>query len=444
VRERDYFFAPGFFWYATWRGLGLGWLSDLVVRGARGRGRVALGAAAAALSLLVAALPVRGHWRTHDRRGNWIAYDYAYNMLAALEPGAVMFTNGDNDTFPLWYLQEVHGFRKDVRIVNLSLLNTPWYATQLRDEEPKVPMTATKEELWKMRPVQDPKSGRIHWVKDLVTNDIINTNFQRGDERPIYFAVTVDDMMDLDRYLALEGLVFRFDPTLPQRAGAAPEGAAGETPEGPSDIADNVDLRTTRRNLEEIYRYRGLLRDDGTLDPDVYRDDNDRKLCTNYAAAWARMALAHGNRGDADQAVECMKRANALAPDFEPIATGYGRVLLEARRFEEAEEFYRDRLVRHPEDVRVYLGLGYVAQVAKRLDEALDWYLQGLRVDPYSQDLLASVFRTYYELGRLPEAENVLHRWIERNPTDASARERLAELRREMQARAADSAQAGG
>lgn len=430
VRERDYFFSPGFFYYSAWMGLGLGWLVDLVVRGARGRGRVAFAASAATLAILVAALPVRGHWRTHDRRGNWVAHDYAYNMLVALEPNAVVFTNGDNDTFPLWYLQEVNGFRKDVRIVNLSLLNTPWYATQLRDEDPKVPMKRTKEELWKLRPIQDSKTGEIHWIKDIVTNDIINTTYERGDDRPIYFAVTVDDLMDLEPYLKLQGLVFRFDADLPRQTAAA-DSAAGDVPASRGEVITQVDLVTTRRNLEELYRYRGLLREDHTLDPAVYRDENDEKLCTNYGAAWARMAIAYRHQKDMDQAADCMTRAVAMAPDYDPIASTLGVFLLDAKRFEDAERHFKDRVARRPGELDGYLGLAYLAQVGTRYEEALDWYLQALQVDPNSQDVLAGLFQSYYQLGRLADAENVLQKWIERNPNDKSARERLAEIRSE-------------
>ena len=141
LRDRDYFFQSGFHAYAIWIGLGVAWLVQWVRESfAEASSQRMATIATCGLLALQPALMLRTLWHTHDRSGNYIARDYAYNMLATLAPNSFIFTNGDNDTFPLWYIQQVEDFRKDVRIVNLSLLNTDWYIRQLRDEEPKVPI----------------------------------------------------------------------------------------------------------------------------------------------------------------------------------------------------------------------------------------------------------------------------------------------------------------
>ncbi|MGQ0721651.1 MAG: protein O-mannosyl-transferase family [Candidatus Eiseniibacteriota bacterium] len=431
VRERDYFFAPGFFYFAVWMGLGLGWLSSLVMSGVSAPLRRGAGLVTAGVCVFIAGVPMARGWESHDRRGNWIANDYAYNMLAGLEQDAVLFTNGDNDTFPLWYLQEVEGFRKDVRIVNLSLLNTPWYGEQIRDQEPRVPMSLTTEQLWELTPFRDSNTGKVWYVKDIVGTDIVQTIRRQGNQRPLYFAVTVDDLLGFDDEMHLEGLVFRVAPSRGATALSTddPElGTAG------AEIAGDVNLSATRRNLEEVYRYRGLLDESGKLDPTVYRDENEQKLVTNYAAAWARMAIAYRDRGDMDQALACIRRAIDIAPHYDPIVGGLGGMLLESGQLEEAQAFYRERLRTHPEDVRVYLGLALAAGKTEKWEEALEWYLEGLRLAPESRELLAGLFETCRRLGRWTEAENVLVQWLNMHPGDHSARAFLEDIRRQRQA----------
>ncbi len=254
-RERDYSYVGSFYAFAIWIAIGaeglLTWLADLKKR------QKAQGLVTAALIVLLLALPINmlaKSYKGQSRKGNYVAWDYSRNMLESCAPNAVMFTNGDNDTFPLWYLQEVMHVRKDVRIVNLSLLNTGWYILELKHTDPKVPMTfsddyinryldqhdmeALRARYW---PKNDPKrptvvhlegpdgKGGFDWdipatmhvptgasdtgenkflrVQDIMIIDIIRAAKWK---RPVYFAVTVStsNMLNLRDHLTMERFGF--------------------------------------------------------------------------------------------------------------------------------------------------------------------------------------------------------------------------------------------
>ena len=125
VRERDYFFIASFSVWGLWAGVGIAVLWGLLADRVGSLKR-------ATPVLLLAALPLALNWTWADRSRDWSARDWAYNLLMSVEPYGVLFTNGDNDTFPLWYLQEVEGIRQDVTVIVTSYLNTDWYARQLR------------------------------------------------------------------------------------------------------------------------------------------------------------------------------------------------------------------------------------------------------------------------------------------------------------------------
>jgi len=162
-RERDYAFAGSFYAYAIWIGMGVAalWrmllylmdperkkkpqtgnveeeelqLSSVVDEPARLNKASRYSAiAATVIGLVIPLQMVSQTWDDHDRSGRFAARDYAINYLNSLEPDAIVFCNGDNDTFPLWYAQEVEGVRPDVRIINLSYLNSDWYANQMRQQ----------------------------------------------------------------------------------------------------------------------------------------------------------------------------------------------------------------------------------------------------------------------------------------------------------------------
>ena len=132
VRERDYAYAGSFYVFALWIGLGVMALQAWFEKLAKKQDGIPAAALAVALGLVVPVLMGCQNWDDHDRSGRYTARDMAYNHLVSCDPNALLVTHGDNDTFPLWYAQEVEGIRTDVRIVNSSLLGTDWYIDQMK------------------------------------------------------------------------------------------------------------------------------------------------------------------------------------------------------------------------------------------------------------------------------------------------------------------------
>ncbi|MCV9388975.1 glycosyltransferase family 117 protein [Reichenbachiella ulvae] len=128
-RERDYIYAGSYYAYAFWIGLAVIPIFSLIQRALKP------GTIAAALSIAIClsapAIMAAEGWDDHDRSDRYFSVDSAKNFLASCEPNAIIFTGGDNDTFPLWYVQEVEGFRTDVRVIVLSYFNTDWYIAQM-------------------------------------------------------------------------------------------------------------------------------------------------------------------------------------------------------------------------------------------------------------------------------------------------------------------------
>lgn len=255
-RERDYFYAGAYFVFAVWIALGSKELIELIIEKVKDfRVKTITGYTVAALLILLIPIHMlRVNYYTHDRSKNWLPWDLSYNLLQSCKQDAVLFTGGDNDTFPLWYLQYVEGVRRDVRVVCLSLANTSWYLKQLKNSQPygdkKVKFQMSDTQLdniqpirWQPHDVSVPvskeavqkfdvtdssviKSGKITFrvpntiqfgnvkglrVQDLAVLDIIKSN---SWNRPIYFASTCsnDSYIGLQNYLKLEGLTYRVVP----------------------------------------------------------------------------------------------------------------------------------------------------------------------------------------------------------------------------------------
>jgi len=325
VRERDYFFGASFVFFSILASVGL--VSALTETARNMRTKFLW------LLLLLPAISLAVNYHRCDRSGDYVAHDYGINLLESCPDSAVLITNGDNDTFPLWFAQGVLGVRRDVIVSNLSLMNTPWYTHQLLDRDPlllsygeagvvdslraifiwgpnffhvgndampewsgadNVILRSTFDQEWPWGVVRDslavivPTMGRGSQgavpMQDLLLFDMARNQPRHG--REIYFAGTValDNRVYFQDYLEMEGIAFRLM----------------DHPE-----PDAVDAE---RGWELMDGY--LLT--GLDDPDVYKGDQARQLARNYISACHRLAYYHLGAGDTQGVFRALLKSDEI------------------------------------------------------------------------------------------------------------------------------------
>jgi hypothetical protein len=301
VRIRDYFYTAGFAFFGMWIGLAVAALLHFCFTSENVFLKKKLAPILVVLFAISPALPFSQNYSESNRSNDWIPYDYAFNLLMSCEKDGILFTNGDNDTFPLWFLQEAEGIRKDVRIVNLSLVNTKWYIKQLKKLKPIVPISYTEKEIdtkvtHMLNPFKEPilyplkKAGisvvpptqaqkRVLRVQDMMVLNIVDAN---AWEKPVYFSVTVSEsnLMGLSPYLQMEGMVYRVHPKT-------------------IDQNDRINFERSAHLLDNVYNFRNLGNNKTPL------SETARKLMNNYTAAFIQYSSAKAEQiGDAQAKLE--------------------------------------------------------------------------------------------------------------------------------------------
>ncbi|MDR3666880.1 MAG: DUF2723 domain-containing protein [Ignavibacteriaceae bacterium] len=345
-RERDKFLASIGFAYAVWIAIGIRELIDYAIRKLN-RQSMEKGVTYAILGLGFLFIPARmlqANYNEHDRSKNWMPWDFAYNLLQSCAPHSILFTNGDNDTFPLWYLQDVEGVRRDIRIANLSLINTDWYIMQLKHQKPwgadRVPIRIPDEEI--TRPINQEqfktstfdlpvppevfkqygttdtsliRAGKLTYtmsptlnygsvtairVQDIMVKEIVEAN---NWKYPVYFALTCsNDCFDgLDNYLKLEGLAYKLVPDRKK-----PNEEFLNEPVMKKELL-NPDPGYSRE-FSPRFKFRGIN------DPSVYFDDNQERLLQNYRMAFARLAVYYQQENQDNKSVEILDKMDQLMP----------------------------------------------------------------------------------------------------------------------------------
>jgi hypothetical protein len=362
-RERDYSYVGSFLAFSLWVGIGAGGILQMVYESIKDTMKSTAQALPLLGTALLVFLTVPG-WMTlenygdHDRSENYVARDYAHNMLTSVAEDAIIFTNGDNDTYPLWYLQEVEGVRTDVRVVNLSLLNTSWYIRQLKDhatyESEPLPISMSDDRVqniraqaWKPRQVKLPvptselqsrlddympaspddttalespmtwklqgrsygENRQILQVADLTVYNILRTNAENGWNRPVYFAVTVarSGQLNLQDYFQLEGQAYRVLPIKHNQP-----------------LGRVIPGLTDERMSE--FRFTNLA------DSSAYYNENARRMVDGYRLHYSHAAERLARTGHADRGRTLLNEFTAEVP-FSTIPGDVQTLMFTARAY---------------------------------------------------------------------------------------------------------------
>ncbi|MDD2889069.1 MAG: DUF2723 domain-containing protein [bacterium] len=446
VRERHYFYDSAFTLFGWYIGIGVWGLLMLL------KNKWYQRIMSPILGLLVL-VPIFGNFHSHiNRRGNWIPDDYAYNMLSSCDDGAVIFTNGDNDTFPLWFAQLVKNVKPKLMVANLSLLNTDWYIKQLKSWGAPISFTDYEAENLIPFPViknGEPVKDKTLFVKDLAVRDMLATNSGFKFEPKIFMPIKraalpkkYRDKIPADMELIRPDYYVRRIPReywvrLPEEYFLPAEDFANIVmksykPKIPIFFAvtvsmDNMEALTPYVQMEamayrvvgpgaqrfniqvsdsllnKVYKYRSLF------DPKVYKSENDKRLLTNYAASYFALGLAYREKGDLDKAIKALEDGKKFqSEDVLPFNYHLAALYQLTGRQTEAMENINE-LAKVAKDPMEWYTIGEAYLNSKNVDKAVEAFNKAIEMSPEDPAAgYAGLIRVYQSTNKIFEMNKIL------------------------------------
>ena len=455
-RERDYAYAGSFYAFAIWIGLGVAAVADLLKQYVL-KNRATASAIVSSLCVLVPLQMASQTWDDHDRSGRYTCRDFGQNYLQSLpqQGNPIIFTNGDNDTFPLWYCQETEGIRTDARVCNLSYLQTDWYIDQMKRpayDSPAVPISwsrlqyvsGTREGV-AVRPgvleqvigyyKDDPEAMREalgenpYELKNIIEKWILN------DDEEMQMIPTDSIVMTIDKEAVRRSGMMIADDSIPdvmhislkgKRAvykselmiyemlcrtnwerplyiactvGSDNYGSLGDNlvSEGLAERITPFNTAESGRTIDTKRMYDNVMnkyRYGGIDNPDIYLDETVTRMCLTHRRMFATLAMALMREGDKDKALKVVKRAEeAIPPTTVPHSYMGGSIDL----------------------ARVWLVLGHNKQaekialsIARNACEYLEWYshMNSRMLQMSARDIVYSCYMLNSTVEILQDAES--------------------------------------
>ena len=455
-RERDYAYAGSFYAFAIWIGLGVAAISDLLNKFVFKK-HDTMGAVMSGLCLLVPVQMASQTWDDHDRSGRYTCRDFGQNYLMSLDEGKapIIFTNGDNDTFPLWYCQETEGFRTDARVCNLSYLQTDWYIDQMKRpayDSPAVPITwkrlqyvtGTREGI-SVRPGELERAIEIlkddpQAMKELLgenpyeLSNIIDKWILNDDEVLQCFptdsvVITIDkeavrrsgmmiagDSIPDVMHISLKGkrAVYKNEMMIYEMlcrtnwerpmyvactVGSDNYGSLGNNfvREGLADRITPFNTKESGMTMDTERMYDNLMnkfRFGGLDNPDIYLDETVLRMCYTHRRLFATLAMQLMREGKEEKALEVVRYAKEVIP-AETVSHNYMSGSMDLARV----------WLMHGEKQEAE---GIVTDIATNACEYLDWYatLNPRVQQSCAQDVLYNVYQLSNAVEILESAES--------------------------------------